>query len=91
MSDNYSKERLFDSVKNLCIVAEKYGLDQESIDKGISLMCRNHHIDQSNTISIIHSMIPIAKVSQKTVIRILGSLGHGKTKASLFVQVYIYI
>ncbi|KTW28551.1 hypothetical protein T552_01811 [Pneumocystis carinii B80] len=49
-------------------------------------MCRNHHIDQSNAISIIYSMMPNGKVSQKTVIRILASLGHGKTKASLFIQ-----
>ncbi|KAG4304099.1 hypothetical protein PORY_002463 [Pneumocystis oryctolagi] len=85
-SENFSKEKLVDAVKHLSDVAEKFGLDSESIDKGISMMCRSHHIDQSNTITIINSMMPCEKVKQKTVIRIFGSLGHGRGRASLFVQ-----
>ncbi|KAG4302862.1 hypothetical protein PCK1_000805 [Pneumocystis canis] len=85
-SNNFSKEKLISSIKHLIFVAEKYGLDSESIHKGISMICSSHHIDQSNTITIINSMMPHEKVKQETVIRILGSLGHGRSKPNLFVQ-----
>ncbi|KTW28627.1 uncharacterized protein T551_02477 [Pneumocystis jirovecii RU7] len=85
-SNDFSKERLSNAIKQLSEIAEKVGLDPISIDKGISMICRSHHIGQSNATTIINLMMPCEKVKQKTAIRILGSLGHGKGRASLFIQ-----
>ncbi|CCJ31491.1 unnamed protein product, partial [Pneumocystis jirovecii] len=82
-SNDFSKERLSNAIKQLSEIAEKVGLDPISIDKGISMICRSHHIGQSNATTIINLMMPCEKVKQKTAIRILGSLGHGKGRANL--------
>lgn len=52
----------------------------------VDLLTVPNYLDQASLAAIVRNLYPSAKVSDDTVLRFVGALGHGQLKPSLSLQ-----
>ncbi|RYP18567.1 hypothetical protein DL765_003852 [Monosporascus sp. GIB2] len=52
----------------------------------IDLVTIPNHLDQANLASIVRNLYPASTVSDNVVTKVVGSIGHGRSKPSLAIQ-----
>ncbi|RYP50741.1 hypothetical protein DL768_003801 [Monosporascus sp. mg162] len=52
----------------------------------IDLVTTPNHLDQASLASIVRNLYPASTVSNDVVIKVVGSIGHGRSKPSLAIQ-----
>jgi centromere protein I len=75
--------------KTLDVVSSKayeYGLPTDLLDMLVELITTPNELDQASTTTIIRNLYPASKVSDDVVVKVVGSLGHGKAKAAFPAQ-----
>ena len=66
--------------------ASKYGLSAPTLKQLVDAITSPNSFDQSIQNALIQCLYPNSKVPSDTIYRMVGSLGHGKLKASLSTQ-----
>jgi centromere protein I len=74
-------------VERVCSRAYESGLDVTSLEKLIDILTEPNTLDQGALGNIIKNLYPASKVSDGIIIKVLGSLGHGRAKPFFTTQV----
>jgi centromere protein I len=56
------------------------------LDELVDIIRLPNELDQASIANIIRNLYPATKVSNDTVIKVVGSLGHGQSRAAFPVQ-----
>jgi centromere protein I len=56
------------------------------LDELVDIITLPNELDQASIASIIRNLYPATQVSQDTVVKVVGSLGHGQSRAAFPVQ-----
>ena len=62
------------------------GLSVVSLEQVVDIITRPNELDQSSLGALIRSLYPATRVPDNIVVKIVGSLGHGRMKPSFSVQ-----
>jgi centromere protein I len=73
-------------VGNVSVKAYGNGLPPDLLESLIDLITLPNHLDQASLGSIIRNLYPAGKVNDECVIKVVGCLGHGRTKPSFSAQ-----
>jgi len=73
-------------VARVCSKAHEDGLPDASLNKLIDIVTLPNELDQASIGSLIRSLYPASKVPDAAVIKVVGSLGHGRTKPAYTIQ-----
>jgi centromere protein I len=73
-------------VDGVCLTAYEDGLPNASLSRLVDLISLPSELDQASLASLVRNLYPASKVPDAIVARIVGSLGHGRTKCSYTVQ-----
>ena len=73
-------------VETLNALSYDRGLLPEELDELVDLITTPNHLDQASLASIIRNLYPAAPVNDDVITKIIGSLGHGRSKPSLAIQ-----
>ncbi|OTB05754.1 hypothetical protein M426DRAFT_72618 [Hypoxylon sp. CI-4A] len=74
------------TVEKLTSLSYEQGLLPEDLGQLIDLITTPSFLDQASLGSIIRNLYPAATVGADLIVRVIGSLGHGKLKPSLAIQ-----
>lgn len=74
------------TVTSLCSAIYQRGLLPEALSELIDIITAPTYLDQASLNSLVRNLFPATRVSSDVVIRVVGSLGHGRLKASLNIQ-----
>lgn len=74
-------------VERICSRAYDDGLTNPSLDKLIDILTQPNELDQGTLGSLIKNLYPASKVPNAIIIKVVGSLGHGRAKPSYATQV----
>lgn len=74
-------------VERICSRAYDDGLSNPSLDKLIDILTQPNELDQGTLGSLIKNLYPASKVPNAIIIKVVGSLGHGRAKPSYATQV----
>ncbi len=66
--------------------AYENGLAQDILEELIDIITQPNELDLASVATIIKNLYPAGRVSDEIVLRVVGSLGHGKGKAAFPVQ-----
>jgi centromere protein I len=61
-------------------------LSNASLEEIVDIITVPNHLDQASTGSLIKNLYPVTKVPDTAVIKVIGSLGHGRAKPSFTAQ-----
>jgi centromere protein I len=61
-------------------------LSNTSLERLIDIITLPNELDQASVNNLIKNLYPAAKVSNSTVTKVVGSLGHGRSKPSYSSQ-----
>jgi centromere protein I len=78
--------KLSDLVTRFCSKAYEEGLPNASLEKLVDIITLPNELDQASVGNLIRNLYPAGKVPDKVVVKVVGSLGHGKTKPSYSSQ-----
>jgi centromere protein I len=73
-------------VDKICAHAYEEGLSNTSLEEIIDTITQPSHLDQASVGSLIRNLYPFSKISNPVVVRVVGSLGHGRVKPSFTAQ-----
>jgi centromere protein I len=73
-------------VDRVCTRAYDNGLSPEALNELVDIITLPNELDQASIASIIKNLYPANKVSDITVIKVVGSLGHGQSKPGFPAQ-----
>ena len=73
-------------VENICSVAYEEGLSSKVLEEIIDIITTSNHLDQASTQSLIKNLFPVGRVPDAVVIKVVGSLGHGRVQPSFTAQ-----
>ena len=73
-------------VDQICSQAYEEGLTTVPLAKLVDIITLPNELDQGSLASLIRNLYPAGKVPDAVVIRVVGSLGHGRAKPSYVVQ-----
>ncbi|KAG4437158.1 hypothetical protein IFR05_007360 [Cadophora sp. M221] len=73
-------------VDKICSRAYADGLSNSSLELLVDIVTRPNELDQSNLGNLIRSLYPATRVPDIIVIKVVGSLGHGRVKPSYSAQ-----
>lgn len=62
------------------------GLSEASLDKLVDIVTLPNELDQASIANIIRNLYPAAQVSDDSLVKVIGSLGHGQSRAAFPVQ-----
>ncbi|KAI0398199.1 Mis6-domain-containing protein [Xylariaceae sp. FL0594] len=79
-------ENIRPTVDRLASLAYDQGLLPTDLSRLIELITTPSFLDQASLASIVRNLYPATTVSGDLIIRVIGSLGHGKLKPSFTVQ-----
>ena len=79
--------KISSTVDHVCTEAYQNGLQTASLDKLIDIITLPNHVDQSSVGNLIKNLYPASKVPDTIVVKVVGSLGHGRVKPSYSTQV----
>ncbi|KAK5993292.1 Centromere I-like protein [Cladobotryum mycophilum] len=74
------------TVASLASLTYDRGLLPGSLNDLVDLVVTPSHLDQASLAAVIRNLYPATRVSSDVVLRVIGSLGHGKLKPSLNLQ-----
>ncbi|KAI2473805.1 Mis6-domain-containing protein [Annulohypoxylon bovei var. microspora] len=74
------------TVEKLASLSYEQGLLPEDLGQLIDLVTTPSFLDQASLGNILRNLYPATAVSADFIVRIIGSLGHGKLKPSLGIQ-----
>ncbi|KAG9249192.1 Mis6 domain protein [Calycina marina] len=74
------------TVERVCNEAYQHGLQNASLDKLVDIVTLSNQLDQGSKGNLIKNLYPASKVPDAIVVKAVGSLGHGQTKASYSTQ-----
>lgn len=74
-------------MERVCAGAYEDGLTNPSLDKLIDIVTQTNELDQGALGNLIKNLYPATKVPNDIVIKVIGSLGHGRAKPSYATQV----
>lgn len=66
--------------------AYENGLSRDQLDQLVDIITLPNELDQASIGTIIRNLYPNTKVSDDSVVKVVGSLGHGQAKASFAAQ-----
>jgi hypothetical protein len=78
--------RISTTVDRISTRAYEDGLSNSSLDRLIDIITLPNELDQASVNNLIENLYPATKVSNSTVTKVIGSLGHGKSKPSYSSQ-----
>lgn len=70
----------------VCSRAYEEGLDTTTLEKFVDLLTQPNELDQGSLGNLIRNLYPASKVPDDIIIRVVGSLGHGRAKPSYATQ-----
>jgi centromere protein I len=73
-------------VGKVCSNAYEEGLSNAALEKLIDTITLPSHLDQASIGNLIRNLYPVSKVLNSAVIKVVGSLGHGRAKPSYTAQ-----
>lgn len=73
-------------VDKVCQRAYEDGLDHASLDKLVDIITLPNRMEQASQATLIRNLYPEGKIEDSIVIKVVGSLGHGRDKPPLNVQ-----
>ncbi|KFZ20172.1 hypothetical protein V502_03299 [Pseudogymnoascus sp. VKM F-4520 (FW-2644)] len=62
------------------------GLSETSLDELVDIVTLPNELDQASIANIVRNLYPAAQVSDETLVKVIGSLGHGQSRAAFPVQ-----
>ncbi|XDG02111.1 hypothetical protein ABKA04_001726 [Annulohypoxylon sp. FPYF3050] len=74
------------TVEKLASLSYEQGLLPEDLSQLIELVTTPNFLDQASLGNILRNLYPAAAVNADFVVKVIGSLGHGKLKPSLAIQ-----
>ncbi|KAI1814776.1 Mis6-domain-containing protein [Poronia punctata] len=74
------------TVESLASLAYDQGLLPTDLNELIDLITTPSYLDQASLSALVRNLYPATSVSGDVVIKVIGSLGHGKLKPSLNIQ-----
>ncbi|KAI1377312.1 Mis6-domain-containing protein [Hypoxylon crocopeplum] len=74
------------AVERLCSLSYDRGLLPDDLGQLIDLTTTPNFIDQASLGNIVRNLYPATTVGDDLIVKIIGSLGHGKLKPSLGIQ-----
>lgn len=66
--------------------AYEEGLTEDLLDELVDIITLPNELDQASVAIIIRNLYPANKISDEVVVKVVGSLGHGKAKAAFPAQ-----
>jgi centromere protein I len=84
-----AKQRVVKITRVIDIIASKaygHGLAQETLGELVDIITQPNELDMASVTTLIKNLYPAGRVSDEIVLRVVGSLGHGKAKAAFPVQ-----
>jgi len=78
--------KISSTVDLVCIEAYQNGLQSASLNKLIDLITLPNEVDQASLSNLIKNLYPASKVPEVIVVKVVGSLGHGRAKPSYSTQ-----
>ncbi|RYP90185.1 hypothetical protein DL770_003721 [Monosporascus sp. CRB-9-2] len=73
-------------VETLNSLSYDRGVLPAELDDLIDLVTTPNHLDQASLASIVRNLYPASTVSNDVVTKVVGSIGHGRSKPSLAIQ-----
>lgn len=73
-------------LERLTTAAYEDGLPVHALETLVDLITLPNELDQASIVAIIRNLYPEGRVSKSIVLKVVGSLGHGRTKPSLTAQ-----
>lgn len=70
----------------VCARAYQDGLLVGELNKLIDIITLPNELDQGSLSNLTHNLYPVSKVPDSTVVKVIGSLGHGRFKPSYATQ-----
>ncbi|KAI9683105.1 MAG: hypothetical protein M1829_005896 [Trizodia sp. TS-e1964] len=80
------KSKITLHVKAICKFSYDQGLEGDSVDVLADILTQPNQLDQASTNEIIRNLFPNTKVSDTTILNVIGCLGQGMSKPALSVQ-----
>ncbi|KAK6952332.1 hypothetical protein Daesc_006867 [Daldinia eschscholtzii] len=74
------------AVEKLASLSYEQGLLPDDLNQLIDLVTTPNFLDQASLGNLIRNLYPVATVNIQIIVKIIGSLGHGKLKPSLNIQ-----
>jgi hypothetical protein len=73
-------------VERICSQAYEDGLTNSSLEQLIDVLTQANELDQGSLENMIRNLYPVSKVPDDIIVKVLGSLGHGRAKPSYACQ-----
>jgi centromere protein I len=61
-------------------------LSSASLEEIVDIITLPTHLDQASIGSLIRNLYPVSKISDTVVVKVVGSLGHGRAKPAYTTQ-----
>jgi hypothetical protein len=84
-----AKQRVVKITRVIDIIALKayeHGLAQGTLEELVDIITQPNELDLGSVATLIKNLYPTGRVADEIVLRVVGSLGHGKAKAAFPVQ-----
>jgi hypothetical protein len=84
-----AKQRIVKITKVIDTIASKayeHGLSQDALEELVDIITQPNELDLASVATVVKNLYPVGRVSDEIVLRVVGSLGHGKAKAAFPVQ-----
>lgn len=74
------------TVERVASKAFEDGLSETSLDELVDIVTLPNELDQASIANIVRNLYPAAQISDDTLVKVIGSLGHGQSRAAFPVQ-----
>ena len=78
--------KINETVERVASKAFEDGLSEASLDKLVDIVTLPNELDQASIANIIRNLYPAAQVSDDSLVKVIGSLGHGQSRVAFPVQ-----
>jgi centromere protein I len=84
-----AKQRVVKIARVIDIISSKayeHGLAQDNLEELVDIITQPNELDLGSVATLIKNLYPAGRVADEIVLRVAGSLGHGRAKAAFPVQ-----
>lgn len=74
------------TVERVASKAFEDGLSEASLDELVDIVTLPNELDQASIANIIRNLYPAAQISDDTLVKVIGSVGHGQSRVAFPVQ-----
>jgi centromere protein I len=75
------------TVDKLCLIAYEDGIPNASLEKLVDIITLPNQLDHASLTKLIKNFYPATRVQDTVVVKVVGSLGHGRSKPPFPAQV----